>query len=192
LNQNAVLAALKSFYRFLKSEGFVAHDPASAQEYAREPKSLPRNVLTPEEARRILDHVDPATPLGNRDRAILEVFYATGIRKEELRGLAVGDANLEEALLRITLGKGARDRVVPLGTMAVNALQNYLSLARPKLLETVIPTGSSFPIGGNRWILIPSGSWSKSMPKRPKSRSWSRLMCGVTPAPHIWCKTTPI
>jgi integrase/recombinase XerD len=80
--------------------------------------------------------VDPATPLGNRDRAILEVFYATGIRKEELRNLALGDLNLAEGLLRITLGKGARDRVVPLGTLAVAALDSYLQVARPKLLGT--------------------------------------------------------
>lgn len=134
LNQNTVLAALKSFFRFLKAEGWVARDPAASLGYARQPRSLPRNVLTPQEARKILEHVDPATPLGNRDRAILEVFYATGIRKEELRNLTLADLNLDEGLLRITLGKGARDRVVPLGTMAVSALKSYLLGARPKLV----------------------------------------------------------
>ena len=134
LNQNAVMAALKSFFRFLKSEGLVLHDPAAALEYARQPKCLPRNVLTQQEARQILEQVDPSTPLGNRDRAILEVLYATGIRKEELRGLVTGDLNLDDGLLRITLGKGARDRVVPLGTVAVASLKSYLSHARPQLL----------------------------------------------------------
>ncbi len=134
LNQNTVLAALKSFFRFLKNEGLVLHDPAAALEYARQPKCLPRNVLTQQEARQILERIDTSTPLGKRDRAILEVFYATGIRKEELRNLTLGDLNLGDGLLRITLGKGARDRVVPLGHVAVTALESYLELTRPELL----------------------------------------------------------
>ncbi len=136
LHQNTVLAAIKSFFRFLKTEGLIVHDPAAALDYARQPKSLPRNVLTPQEAKQILDQVDTKTPLGKRDRAILEVFYATGIRKAELRNLLTGDLDLAGGLLRITLGKGARDRVVPLGSLAVTALEDYLSHARPQLLGT--------------------------------------------------------
>lgn len=134
LNQNAVLAALKSFFRFLRSEGCVVQDPAAGLDYARQPKSLPRNVLTEVEARRILDGVDTSTPLGIRDRAILEVLYATGIRKEELRNLTVGDVHLGEKLLRVIHGKGAKDRVVPLGRMATVALGRYLEEGRPRLL----------------------------------------------------------
>jgi integrase/recombinase XerD len=134
LNQNTVLAAIKSFFRFLKSEGLVVHDPAAALEYARQPKSLPRNVLTPQEARQILEQVDTTTPLGKRDRAILEIFYSTGIRKAELRNLLLSDLDLAGGLLRVTLGKGARDRVVPLGQVAAAALADYLSHARPALL----------------------------------------------------------
>lgn len=136
LNQNTVLAALKSFFRFLKAEGRLVRDPAATLEYARQPRCLPRNVLTIIEAMKILDAVDVSTPIGKRDRAILEMFYATGIRKEELRGLKVGDLNMEEGLLRITLGKGGRDRVVPLGTMAVSALKAYVSQGRQELLGT--------------------------------------------------------
>jgi integrase/recombinase XerD len=134
LNQNTVLAAIKSFFDFLRSEGFIVHNPAEALHYARQPKSLPRNVLTPQEAKQILDTVDTTSPLGKRDRAILEVFYATGIRKTELRNLTVADVELVSGLLRVTLGKGARDRVVPLGHMAVSVLQSYLNHARPELL----------------------------------------------------------
>jgi integrase/recombinase XerD len=134
LNQNTVLAAIKSFFRFLRSEGLMTHDPAAGLEYARQPRCLPRNVLTPQEAKMILERVDTSTPLGKRDRAILEVFYATGIRKDELRNLTLGDLNLGEGLLRITQGKGAQDRVVPMGSMAVSTLESYLSQARPKLL----------------------------------------------------------
>ncbi|MGE5733774.1 MAG: tyrosine-type recombinase/integrase [Acidobacteriota bacterium] len=64
LNRNTVLAAFKGFFRFLKDEGIIARDPAAALPYARQPSSLPRNVLTPEEANRILDRVDTTTPLG--------------------------------------------------------------------------------------------------------------------------------
>lgn len=134
LNQNAVLAAIKSFFRFLKAEGCVVYDPAAGLDYARQPKSLPRNVLTAAEAKRILETVDTTTALGSRDRAILEVFYATGIRKDELRHLTLGDVLLGDGLLRVTHGKGARDRVVPLGRMAVQALERYLKEARPELL----------------------------------------------------------
>ena len=182
LNQNAVLAALKSFFRFLRSEGLVTHDPAAALEYARQPKSLPRNVLTPGEARQILESVDASTALGNRDRAILEVFYATGIRKEELRGLVTSDLNLDDGLLRITLGKGARDRVVPLGTVAVAALRSYLSQARPQLLGSGSQTDRLFiSYRGNPLDPHTLGSLVK------KHAEAARIKKLVTP--HVWRHT---
>ena len=109
VNQNGILAAAKSFFRFLKNAGDIARDPAVAVEYAREPNRLPRDVLTPQEATCILDAIDTTTALGYRDRTILELFYATGIRKAELRNLRVGDVNLEEELLRINDGKGGNN-----------------------------------------------------------------------------------
>ena len=134
LNQNGILAAVKSFFRFLKVEGVLASDPAEAVEYAREPRSLPRNVLTPEEAKRIIEAVDTTTILGYRDRTILEVLYATGIRNSELRALTVEDVNLEEGLLRVNRGKGGDDRVTPLGQIACQFLETYLKGIRPQLL----------------------------------------------------------
>ncbi len=136
LNQNGILAAVKALFRFLNNEGCLPHDPAAALEYAREPQSLPRNVLTPEEAKHILDSVDCSTALGLRDRTILEILYATGIRKEELRNLTIGDVSLDEALLRINLGKGGRDRLVPLGSVARRLLETYIKGVRPELLGT--------------------------------------------------------
>lgn len=134
VNQNGILAAVKSFCRFLKVEGYLAADPAEAIEYAREPRSLPRNVLTPQEAKRIIESVDTTTVLGYRDRTILEVLYATGIRNEELRNLTVADVNLEEGLLRVNHGKGDKDRVTPLGQVASRFLETYLNGIRPQLL----------------------------------------------------------
>jgi integrase/recombinase XerD len=134
VNQNLVLATVKSFFRFLKNEGFIHGNPAEAVEYAREPRSLPRNVLTPKEANRIIDSIDTTTALGYRDRTMLEVFYATGVRNQELRNLTVADANLEEELLRVNGGKGGHDRVVPLSRVACKFLETYIKGIRPQLV----------------------------------------------------------
>ena len=103
-------------------------------EYAREPETLPKNILTPGEARRIIEAADPSTILGYRDRVILETLYATGIRKTELLNLALSDVNLEEEILRINGGKGAKDRVVPLTRVAAAGLETYIKAVRPQLL----------------------------------------------------------
>lgn len=133
--QNRVLTAVRGFFRFLSAEGIIPHDPAAALEYAREPQMLPKNILTPAEARRILAAPDAATVLGYRDRVILEVLYATGIRKAELMALTIGDVRLDEELLRINSGKGGKDRVVPLTRLACAALENYLNAVRPQLVR---------------------------------------------------------
>lgn len=132
-NQNAVLAAVRSFFRFLRREGYVMRDPAAELEYAREPRRLPRNILTPAEAKRILEAPDTSTALGVRDRTILEVLYATGIRSAELRALRVADANLDEQLLRVNAGKGGHDRVVPIGAVAAKWIETYANAIRPQL-----------------------------------------------------------
>jgi RHS repeat-associated protein len=134
VNQNGILAAVKSLCRFLKIEGYLATNPAEGIEYARQPHTLPRNVLTPQEAKRIIETVDTTTVLGYRDRTILETLYATGIRNEELRNLTVADVNLEEGLLRVNHGKGGKDRVTPMGQMASRFLETYLKGIRPQLL----------------------------------------------------------
>ena len=132
--QNRVLAAIKGLFKFLHTENFIARDPAAPLAYAREPQTLPRNVLTPREARKIIETPDIRTALGYRDRTILEVFYSTGIRKLELMNLTVADVQLEEELLRINGGKGAKDRVVPLTAVAASFLASYINAIRPKLL----------------------------------------------------------
>ena len=134
-SQNQVLVVIKSLFRFLTEEGFLVKDPAEGLHYAREPQTLPKNVLTPQEARKVIEAPDTMTTLGYRDRAILEVLYATGIRKSELLNLTVADVNLEEELLRINQGKGARDRVVPLSKIACSFLETYIKGIRPELLK---------------------------------------------------------
>jgi integrase/recombinase XerD len=134
-SQNRVLSAIKSFFAFLVAEGYMAHNPAQGFKLAKEPDALPKNVLTPEEARRFIEAPDTQTLSGYRDRTLLEVLYSTGIRKSELRNLTVDDVNLEEELLRVNRGKGAKDRVVPLSSVACQFLENYLKAIRPEMLK---------------------------------------------------------
>ena len=132
--QNRVLTVVRGFFRFLHLEGLIPHNPAAELEYAREPQTLPRNILTPQEARKIIQSPDTATMLGYRDRTILETLYATGIRKNELMNLCLENVNLDEELLRIDGGKGAKDRVVPLTRIACSFLETYMKAVRPQLL----------------------------------------------------------
>ena len=134
-NQNRILTGLRGFFAFLKTSGYLTSNPAEALASAREPRRLPRHVLTPQEARRILEAVDTGTAEGCRDRTILEVFYATGIRKQELLNLTVQNVNLDEELLRIDQGKGGRDRIVPLSRIACRFLKTYLNAIRPGLVR---------------------------------------------------------
>jgi len=134
-SQNRVLSTIKTFFEFLKEEGYIASNPAPAVRYATEPNPLPKNVLTPQEARKIIEAPDVTTLIGYRDRTILEVLYATGIRKAELMNLKLEDVNLEEELLMIRHGKGAKDRVVPLSRIACSFLESYIKGIRPELLR---------------------------------------------------------
>lgn len=133
--QNQAMYALRSFFRFLKNEGYIAQEVAEGLLLARAPHTLPRTVLTPEEARKIIETPDTSCLLGYRDRAILETLYATGIRKSELMNLTVNDVNLEETVLRINGGKFNKDRVVPLTRLAASFLETYVKAIRPALLQ---------------------------------------------------------
>ncbi len=133
-SQNNILICVKSFFAFLQQEGVVARNPAEALELARQPQTLPRNILTPQEARKIIETPDTGTLVGYRDRTMFEVLYATGLRKGELMNLTIADVNLEEELLRINGGKGAKDRVTPLTRVACSFLENYIKAIRPELL----------------------------------------------------------
>jgi len=133
-NQNRIFTGIRGFFAFLKTNGYLTVNPAEALANGREPRRLPRSVLTVMEAKRILDAVDTGRVEGYRDRTILEVFYATGIRKQELLDLRVQHVSLEEELLRIEQGKGGHDRVVPLSRVACRFLETYLKAIRPELV----------------------------------------------------------
>ncbi len=127
------LVVLKHFFRFLYRRGYLLHDPAADLELPRLEKRLPRVILTTREAKRVIEAPDTRTPEGLRDRAILETLYATGVRVSELGNLTPYDADTEERVLRVVLGKGRKDRNVPLTRAAAEAIEAYLVKARPRL-----------------------------------------------------------
>jgi len=120
------LAAVRGLHGFLVTEGGAEHDPTANVDAPQRPSSLPK-ALTVEEVQALLDAPDRATPLGARDRALLEVMYATGARVAETVGLRVEDVDLGSRTAIVT-GKGDKQRIVPLGSFAVDALHAYLPL----------------------------------------------------------------
>ena len=129
------LTAVRSFFRFLYRRGYLLHDPSASLELPRMEKRLPRSVLKPQEVSRILRAANDDTPNGLRDRAILETFYATGLRCTELANLTPYDIDTEERTLRVVLGKGKKGRMVPLTRAAAKAIETYLTYGRSKLLQ---------------------------------------------------------
>ena len=133
--QNRMLSAAKNFTRFLKDNDYIVADPGRAVAYAKEPKRLPRGVLTPAEARKVIHAPDTKTAIGYRDRTILEVLYSSAIRKEELNKLTLADVDYHDGFLRIIEGKGKKDRIVPIGRIACRYLENYIKSVRAELIR---------------------------------------------------------
>jgi integrase/recombinase XerD len=127
------ISSLKAFYRFLVSEGEIATNPARLLSAPKLPRRLP-GVLSRSEVERLLIQPDPATSRGDRDRAMLELLYATGLRVSELIHLKIPSVNTEAGFVR-TVGKGSKERMVPVGVKALEALKNYLEHGRPGLLK---------------------------------------------------------
>ena len=118
------LVAIKVVFRYLRNEGMVAADPTEAMESPRLWKILPP-TLTVEEVDALLKAPDPTTPRGRRDRAILETFYATGLRVSELSALTVDDVQADAGFVRC-VGKGDKERVVPIGHKALAAIAAWM------------------------------------------------------------------
>lgn len=127
------LSALRQFYRFLQREERLAANPVELLDSPRLPLKLPQ-VLSESEVEALLSAVDPATPLGQRDAALLEVLYATGLRVSELVGLTLKQVDLRRGVVR-PLGKGRKERLVPMVSRAVEKLKLYLEQGRPRLLK---------------------------------------------------------
>lgn len=126
------LVAVRALHRFLAVEGHLPTDPAAEVEAPKVPSGVPK-ALSEEEVEALLGAVVGEEAVALRDRAILEVLYGTGVRISELVGLSLSDLDVERALLRV-FGKGAKERVVPVGRLAGEALEAWLSAGRPALV----------------------------------------------------------
>lgn len=127
------LSCLRQFYSYLNREGMMDRDPSSRVESPRLGRPLPKS-LTETEVEQLLEAPDINTDLGLRDKAMLEVLYATGLRVSELVSMTISQINSRQGLVRVT-GKGNKERLVPLGLEALDWLQRYLKDARPVIVK---------------------------------------------------------
>jgi integrase/recombinase XerD len=130
---NEILHTVKQFFRYLKREVKVLFDPAEGLPELRRSERFPRCVMSKREAELLLSLPDISKPMGFCDRTIMEILYSTGIRRQELLNLKVGDVDLSGGFVWVHQGKGKKDRVVPVGKTAVKYVQEYLEKVRPKL-----------------------------------------------------------
>jgi integrase/recombinase XerD len=128
-----IVVALKIFFRYAAAQGWVTRDPAEALSLPRIERFLPE-TLNELQVEQLLESVDCAQPLGLRDRAMLELLYASGLRISELAGAKLENLNLTEGVVRVT-GKGNKTRLVPVGRKACSAISKYLEEERPQLVR---------------------------------------------------------
>lgn len=154
------LAAIKTFFSWLVQTQQIAHNPALLIESPKQPETLPRDILTQDEARLLLESTPVEKPLDIRDRAILEVLYGTAARRAELLSLTIYDADLQSATLRIEHGKGGRTRLLPLTAGACAALKLYLAESRSQYATMMsraalfISSKSGAPLSDNDIVRI--------------------------------------
>jgi len=129
------IRSIRRFYEHMEKGGKVLVNPAAGLRLPRVECTLPRAILTKDEAERLLGMPDLAKPEGIRDRAMLEILYSTGIRVGELCSLLLGDVDLNNGVVRINCGKGAKDRVVPIGHTAAECTARYLREVRSRFVR---------------------------------------------------------
>jgi|CXWL01.1.fsa_nt_gi integrase/recombinase XerD len=134
-SQLVTLAALKAWLTWLVRKGHLPESPAEWLRVPRLPARLPATILSVAKVEAILALADTRTPLGTRDRAVLEMLYSAGIRRMELVNLALVDVDTAEGIAMVRRGKGQKDRLVPLGARACDWIEHYLRTSRPRLLR---------------------------------------------------------
>lgn len=133
-SQNAMLTPIRTFFKYLSRNNHILYNPASELVLPKKPRRLPKSILTLEEVRQVMNQPDTQTTAGTRDRAILEVFYSTGIRRAELVNLDMGDIDAKRGTLLVREGKGRKDRMVPIGESALKWCEHYRLEVRHELL----------------------------------------------------------
>jgi integrase/recombinase XerD len=157
--QRRALVSMRRFYRFLIAEGDRSDDPSANLLFPKRGRRLP-SVLDEEQIERLLAAPDPATSLGLRDKSMIELMYATGLRVSELVGLTLPRLRLDEGFV-LVMGKGSRERVVPVGDAAERWTHRYLAEARPRLAKPG-PAATRHPVvfvNGRGGPLTRQGFW---------------------------------
>ncbi|NLK88396.1 MAG: site-specific tyrosine recombinase XerD [Clostridiaceae bacterium] len=148
------LASIRSFYQYISKNKLIDHDPTAELESPKVEKKLPQ-ILSPEEVELLLEQPQCVDLKGYRDKAMLELLYATGIRVSELIQLDFDDLNMDMCFIRCC--KGVKERMIPIGSMAVSALKEYLNKSRPLLIQSADETALFVNINGSR--LTRQGFW---------------------------------
>jgi integrase/recombinase XerD len=178
------LQAVRRFFDHLESAHSILLNPCGGLKCGKAPDRLPKRVLTVEEARQVLQTPSARSAIGIRDRAILEVFYSSGLRLQEMSRLSLDNLDLKNGFLRVNHGKGARDRVVPLGQGACQALAAYVEKTRQEWVP-VPGTQKALWLASSR----PHGPL-KSQAIEVMVRRYGRL-AGLSErlTPHVWRHT---
>ncbi len=132
--QKARLIPLRVFFRWLTRYHYVDHNPAAELQLPKVEQRLPKAVLSVPEVERVLAQPDLSTPLGLRDRAILEVLYSTGVRRAELTAIKVFHVDHDRQTVLVREGKGRKDRIIPIGERALRWIAKYVNEVRPRLV----------------------------------------------------------
>lgn len=135
--QRGRLTIIKMFYRWLVKTHYLPYSPWENIELPKLPKQLPKAVFSEQEVEKVLQQADVNTPVGLRDRAIMETLYSTGIRRKELLSLQINDVDRFRGLVRINEGKGQKDRIIPIGERALYWIGLYLTESRPELVNDI-------------------------------------------------------
>jgi integrase/recombinase XerD len=129
------LISVRAFFQWLARQHHLLYNPASELELPKQQQRLPRHILSVAEVEQVLNACDTTEPLGLRDRAMLETLYSTGMRRAELTNLRADDLDLNRGTVFVRQGKGAKDRVVPIGERACRWVERYLFQVRPDLVD---------------------------------------------------------
>ncbi len=157
-HQNSMMCAVKQYVTYLRDNDYIVSNPAKDIQYAKQPKTLPRSILSVSESRKMMQAPDIKSVIGYRDRAILEVLYSSGVRKTELRKLTLNDVDYHDGFMRVR-GKGKKERIVPIGRIACRYLENYIKSVRPELIKDPYNNTVFLSSRGNRlnhnavWVL---------------------------------------
>lgn len=128
------LGVIKGLTRYLNDHDYMVHDPSSKIKLPKEPRRLPRSILTPSEVKKLMNTPDIRTDSGYRDLIILEILYDTAVRRSELAGIKVHDVDLDGGYI-LVCGKGDKERVVPLSARVCELIKNYILAIRPDYIK---------------------------------------------------------